>query len=154
MLFCLHNRMLHMSKLSKPEVLSLSKWGQGSWAFSSSSLDLTGITVVTFSGLILQICLIHCAASVEALALLGQQPSFTGISRASWHIPLAILQWWQDHLHYNKRSSQGTPESTYFLTHVTRPPAWWWRVGDWVWSPSGPWPSPQTLGSRVSQMSG
>ena len=51
--------------ISKHEVLSLS---QNEVKVLELHLFLTDLTVVTFSGFILQICLIHCTASAEALA--------------------------------------------------------------------------------------
>ena len=72
-------------------------------------------------------------------------PWLLSISRASWHIPLGSQQWWQDHLHI------GPPRKVQSRTSMTRPPARWWRTGGWVWSPGGPWPSPQTLGCNDYQ---
>ena len=50
------------------------------------------------------------------------------ISKAPWHIPLGCQQWWQDHLQI------GSLREHLPKTHVTRPPAAWWRARDWVGS--------------------
>ena len=77
------------------------------------------------------------------LPSIPSSPRLLSISRASWHIPLRSQQWWQDHLHI------GPPREHQPKTHVTRPPAQWWRARDWVGIPDGPRPSPQTLPTRT-----